>query len=688
MLIKNRAYKNNGFKPFVLWFCHCLFLFMAMPLYAVPDPYYHSFNIFAVTRPAELEALGEPYEVDPEAEQARLAAFVDPDANTQPEEPVDLERQGGTDFEVTDDSTVQPEVEEVVNPLTDEITSVQIMAPVEETGGRELEATKKESPAQFFVEYDPDVIPVKDLPGLGGGAFNILCQNQKAWFKVDKDKALKYGVPESKILRVKGTEELIDMMPYQQMSPNYETEDFTDEAIQAYNREVCMTTTDVLRHVSIQFGHAGLKVSSKGFFLTSWLKSLEVSSPWHQYNRQKPAFMPDPVLSKSATLQERQAYEEQCKLYEEYEEQLACFEAWEQWYEDYRASRSKESLMLMFWPDWLESILTEEHPLFVEKGVWNESYHLTVKRRGVETIDLNARLNSTAIWQNTVLTSHRDFEPLKETDAVGMRPALMLPFHVLSGEVLTVSNDHTYTPFARPRYEPVNRKLTLHVYRTHYRPELDRDYDIKWADIPTIPAVVYDFYSDDDDSHARPVNRQPRLTYWVGEGGDFDGRLLGRRILYKTIGEKPIGCDVGSPVCRYQYPLYRGLEYRLVVAISKQPQKEREGSSIRQPDVTSGKEGESEQARTPPQVGATGATRHEKLNTWYSFFTRGKQATEVIQGVGDEAVAITRAFLTSEFYDFLASVAFSSIGLKFHSPIPKFPKILMVRMLQHLNLIH
>lgn len=661
---------------------------------AAPDPYNHSFKIYSVTRPADLKMLGESYEVDPEAERIRLAEFVDPTADLepakfehiQPDVPVATERQESTGFEFLDESTGQPQVEEVVNPTTGEINSIQIVYPIQETGGKDFEE-ELELPDEFFVKYDPEVIPVKDLPGLGGGAFNVLCQNQQAWFKVDREKALAYGVQEDKILVVKGTDKLVDMKPYLQMSPGWETKGLTDEAIQAYNSEVCMTSTDVLRHVSFQFGHAGMKVTQDGFLLTSWLKSLNPSDLWHEYKKKKPDFMPEPVLLKSATPEQRLAHEQLLKLYEEYEERLARFEDWERWYEDYRASRSKESLLLMFWPDWLENILTEEHPLFLEKGVWNESYRLTIKRRDVEMIDLNARLRPTGIWQNTVLTSYQGFESSAENDAVGMRSALMLPFHVLSGEVLSTPNDYTFIPFARPRYEPLNRKLTLHVYHTHYRPELDREYGVKWTDIPVIPAVVYDFYSDDDDSDRLPVDQLPRLTYWIGEGGDFDGRLLGRRILYKTTGKKPIGCDIGSPVCHYEYSIYKGLEYRLVVSLTQQPEKEQEGSEITQSDQNGAAV---KQPRIPPKVGATGATRQEKMNTWFSYFTGGRKASELIQDAKDEMDSIAWDYLTSEFYGYISAMAFTAVGVKnpIRTPIPTLPIIIVTHILGYLNLIH
>lgn len=688
MLRKNRAYKNNLFQPFILWFCHCLFLFIAVPLNAAPDPYHHNFKIYSITRPGDLKAFGESYEVDPDAEKARLSPLVDEASDSLTGEPQSLTRQESAG---KGKSTGVPAVEGALNQVSGQINSVQIAEPVQETSSIGLDAIKKERPDEFFVEYDSGVIPVKDLADLGGGAFNVLCQNQKAWFRVDKDKAINYGVPESKILIVKGVDELVDMSPYSKMSTDWETEGLTEEAIQAYNREVCMTTTDVLRHVSSEFGHADLKVNSGGFLLTSWLKSLKASDPWHQFKRRKPAYMPSPVLLKAATPHGKKAHQQLLELYQHYEEKLARYEAFEQWYEDYRTSRSKESLMSMFWPDWFDNIMTEEHPQFLEKGTWNEGYQLTVKRHGVEMINLDAQIKPMGIWQTIVQTTYQGGKSQQERDTIGMSPAMMLPFYVLSGEVGTVRNESTYTPLARPGYGPVNRVLTKHVYHTHYRPELNRDYKISWSDIPAIPAVVYDFYSDDDDLQARPMNRQPRLTYWVGKGGDFDGRLLGRRILYKTAGKKPIGCDAGPPVCHYEYSSYRGLEYRLLVSIKKQPQQKQEGETVRQPDVTSSKEQVSDQSRTPPSSGASGGSRHEKLNSWYSYFTGGRKTSGVIQNIQGEAIEIIWAYLNSVLYENLLSAAFASAGVKYQSPVPKIPtlsKILLARMLQHMNLVH
>ena len=594
MLRINRFHKHNCIQPLILWFCRCLFLFVAMPVNAVPEPYHQSYKIYLVTRPAELEALGESYEIDPadELEKARLSPPVDQSANSRSEEPMTLERQESTGFQIVDEATGMTHIseqDEVVDQCTGEIKSVQIMAPTPGAEGQVVEIAKKELPDQFFIEYDPDVIPVNDVPKIRDGAFNVLCQNQKVWFRVDKEKAISHGIPENKILIIKGISELVDMSPYQQMSADWEKNDWTDEAVQAYNREVCMTTTDVLPHVSVLFGHATLRVNLKDFSMNSWLKSPDKSHHWYQRKHQKPDFMPDPVLSKEATPEEQLAHQKTLKLYEEYEARLTRYEFWEAWYENHRASRSKESLLLMFWPDWFENILTEEHPLFVENGIWGEKYHLTVKRRGVETINLDAHSNPTGIRQKIVHTTYRDSQAMGDSQTVGMRSALMLPFHVLSGEVATIPNNYTYTPLARPRYEPVNRPLTMHVYRTHYRPELDGEYDVKWRDIPVFPSIVYDFYSDDDDSQAKPENRQLRLTYWVGDGGDFDGQLLGRRILYKTTGKKPIGCPEGEPVCHYEYPVYRGLEYRVQISLDQKPIQEQQSVAVKQPDTASEK---------------------------------------------------------------------------------------------------
>lgn len=647
----------------MLWcFFYIALTFAALPSMATPQPYQHHFKILSITRSVDFQGPGECYEVDPDAERERLNNCVDPVA-----EPLNQKTESAEQHEAAD------------SRVSDESGSY---------------ATTEEMPSWCYVEYDPNVIPVKDLPELEVGTPNILCHKQRAWFRVNRQKALDYGVPENKIITVKNAVELLDMRPYQEMSPEWENAGLSEEALEACGKDICWSGTTVLRNLSVAIGHAELEVDSRGFVFTSWLKSVIAAHPWHEDKLKKPDFMPMPVLPEPLTLETADDYIEQLNRYREYEAELTKYEAFVQWREASRPSRSRESLLSMFWPEWFEHTVTEENPQFVEKGRWSgdKTYHLTVNRDGVERIQIDAFISHSVIQQVLALTSFQNSPPEKKKAATKMEPALALPFHVLSGDVKTATNDFTYTPFARPRSEPKNRKLSLHTYNTHYRPELDQhdlSTKISSADIPVIPAVVYDFYSDEDDSDVKPEDRQPRLTYWVGTEGDYDGKLLGRRILYKTHRAKSIGCEAGPEICKFKYPIYQGLEYHLEVTLDENGQIKRETSRVRQPDDAREKQCVTKSGQMPPLPPQEENYLTQGLARWRAILTQAKNIAGVGgQAVFNEAEALTRSYLMSSFSNYVIEMASASMGVKCRSPIPTLPKIVMIRILHHLNLVH
>lgn len=135
MLKKRNACKNNFLKPFAFWFWHFLFLLIAMPVDTVPNPYHHTFKIYLITRPADLAGFGESYEVNMEAEQARLVSSGDI-VDTPFDETVRLERQESTGFEVASGQQNLLGISEVVDPNTGEIQSIRIIAPSAHSGNR------------------------------------------------------------------------------------------------------------------------------------------------------------------------------------------------------------------------------------------------------------------------------------------------------------------------------------------------------------------------------------------------------------------------------------------------------------------------------------------------------------------------------------------------------------------------